>query len=61
MAEQDQPQGILVVDKPEGFTSHDVVARVRRILTKRNTRPLSSLGLKLTLATEQERGLRKPG
>jgi tRNA pseudouridine55 synthase len=36
MAEQDQPQGILVVDKPEGFTSHDVVARVRRILkTKR--------------------------
>src|SRR3954449_12704002 len=28
--------GILVVDKPEGWTSHDVVARVRRILgTKR--------------------------
>lgn len=24
--------GILIVDKPEGFTSHDVVARVRRIL-----------------------------
>ncbi|MEP7213023.1 MAG: tRNA pseudouridine(55) synthase TruB [Acidobacteriota bacterium] len=28
--------GILIIDKPEGFTSHDVVARVRRILkTKR--------------------------
>jgi tRNA pseudouridine55 synthase len=36
MAEQDQPHGILIVDKPEGITSHDVVARVRRILkTKR--------------------------
>ena len=28
--------GILIIDKPDGFTSHDVVARVRRILkTKR--------------------------
>ena len=28
--------GILIIDKPEGFTSHDVVVRVRRILkTKR--------------------------
>ncbi|MBA2379610.1 MAG: tRNA pseudouridine(55) synthase TruB [Blastocatellia bacterium] len=28
--------GILLIDKPEGFTSHDVVARLRRILkTKR--------------------------
>lgn len=28
--------GLLIIDKPEGFTSHDVVARVRRILkTKR--------------------------
>ncbi len=28
--------GILIIDKPEGFTSHDVVARVRHILkTKR--------------------------
>ena len=36
MTEQDQPHGILIVDKPEGMTSHDVVARVRRILkTKR--------------------------
>ncbi|MDQ2746619.1 MAG: tRNA pseudouridine(55) synthase TruB, partial [Acidobacteriota bacterium] len=28
--------GILIIDKPENFTSHDVVARLRRILkTKR--------------------------
>ena len=28
--------GVLIIDKPEGFTSHDVVARLRRILkTKR--------------------------
>jgi len=28
--------GILIIDKPESFTSHDVVARLRRILkTKR--------------------------
>jgi tRNA pseudouridine55 synthase len=27
--------GILIIDKPEGFTSHDVVARVRRILRTR--------------------------
>ena len=24
--------GVLLIDKPEGFTSHDVVARVRRLL-----------------------------
>ena len=31
-----QMDGILIIDKPEGFTSHDVVARLRRILkTKR--------------------------
>src|SRR5436305_14919809 len=24
--------GVLIIDKPEGLTSHDVVARVRRIL-----------------------------
>ena len=36
MAEQVQPHGILIVDKPEGLTSHDVVDRVRRVLkTKR--------------------------
>jgi tRNA pseudouridine55 synthase len=28
-------EGILIVDKPAGFTSHDVVARVRRILRER--------------------------
>jgi tRNA pseudouridine55 synthase len=27
--------GLLIIDKPEGFTSHDVVARVRRILGTR--------------------------
>ena len=36
MTEQDQSHGILIVDKPAGLTSHDVVARARRILkTKR--------------------------
>jgi tRNA pseudouridine55 synthase len=27
--------GVLIIDKPEGLTSHDVVARVRRILSER--------------------------
>src|SRR5919205_326855 len=27
--------GILVIDKPEGWTSHDVVARVRRVLKEK--------------------------
>src|SRR5215471_12800226 len=27
--------GVLVIDKPEGLTSHDVVARVRKILRTR--------------------------
>lgn len=27
----DQPEGILLVDKPQGITSHDVVSRMRRI------------------------------
>lgn len=36
MTEPSQPNGILIVDKPEGITSHDVVARARRALkTKR--------------------------
>jgi tRNA pseudouridine55 synthase len=30
------PDGILIVDKPEGWTSHDVVARVRRLLGERS-------------------------
>jgi len=31
----EQPEGLLVVDKPSGMTSHDVVARVRRSLGTR--------------------------
>ena len=27
--------GILLIDKPEGWTSHDVVAKLRRILGER--------------------------
>jgi tRNA pseudouridine55 synthase len=27
--------GVLIIDKPEGWTSHDVVARVRRVLRER--------------------------
>ncbi|MCA1602236.1 MAG: tRNA pseudouridine(55) synthase TruB, partial [Acidobacteria bacterium] len=27
--------GVLVIDKPAGLTSHDVVARVRQILRER--------------------------
>jgi tRNA pseudouridine55 synthase len=30
-----EPSGLVVVDKPGGFTSHDVVARLRRILRTR--------------------------
>lgn len=35
-AERDLPSGVLVVDKPRGPTSHDVVARVRRALKTRH-------------------------
>lgn len=31
MSSSSNPNGILLVDKPQGFTSHDVVAKVRRI------------------------------
>jgi tRNA pseudouridine55 synthase len=31
------PDGVLIIDKPDGLTSHDVVARVRRILSERRT------------------------
>ena len=31
----DGPSGLVVVDKPEGWTSHDVVARMRRLLGTR--------------------------
>ena len=35
--------GLLIIDKPEGLTSHDVVARVRRMLkTKRVGQPVRS-------------------
>ncbi len=30
-----QPSGVLVIDKPEGWTSHDVVAKVRRLMGTR--------------------------
>ena len=31
----DPPEGLLIVDKPAGLTSHDVVARLRRVLGTR--------------------------
>jgi len=40
--------GVLIIDKPAGFTSHDVVARVRRILGQR---PVGHLGTLDPLAT----------
>jgi len=35
--------GVLIIDKPAGFTSHDVVARVRRILQQRAVGHLGTL------------------
>ena len=35
MASPDGPDGIVLVDKPAGWTSHDVVARMRRVLGTR--------------------------
>jgi tRNA pseudouridine55 synthase len=35
--------GVLIIDKPSGLTSHDVVARVRRILKQRNVGHLGTL------------------
>lgn len=40
--------GVIVVDKPEGWTSHDVVARMRRIA---NTRRVGHLGTLDPIAT----------
>ncbi len=40
--------GVIVVDKPEGFTSHDVVNRVRRLA---NTRKVGHLGTLDPMAT----------
>src|SRR5437660_5799320 len=34
---------VLIIDKPSGFTSHDVVARVRRILQQRAVGHLGTL------------------
>lgn len=31
MSDTDRPDGLLLIDKPVGWTSHDVVARVRRL------------------------------
>src|SRR5258708_39556846 len=35
--------GVLIIDKPSGFTSHDVVARVRRVLKRRAVGHLGTL------------------
>jgi tRNA pseudouridine55 synthase len=35
--------GVLILDKPAGFTSHDVVARVRRITSERSVGHLGTL------------------
>src|ERR1051325_9814404 len=35
--------GILIVDKPEGWTSHDVVARARRLLKEKRIGPTGGL------------------
>jgi len=35
--------GVLIIDKPSGFTSHDVVNRVRRILEERSVGHLGTL------------------
>ncbi len=35
--------GVLIIDKPAGFTSHDVVNRVRRILGQRSVGHLGTL------------------
>lgn len=35
--------GVLIIDKPAGFTSHDVVSRVRRILGERSVGHLGTL------------------
>lgn len=34
-ADRPSPEGLLVVDKPSGLTSHDVVAKLRRVLRTR--------------------------
>lgn len=36
MASQDRFHGLLIIDKPAGWTSHDVVGRIRRLLGQRS-------------------------
>ncbi|MDO8120974.1 tRNA pseudouridine(55) synthase TruB [Isoptericola sp. b490] len=45
---QDGPDGIVVIDKPAGMTSHDVVARARRLL---HTRKVGHAGTLDPMAT----------
>jgi tRNA pseudouridine55 synthase len=42
-AENSRAEGLLLVDKPEGMTSHDVVQRVRRIYGERSIGHLGTL------------------
>jgi tRNA pseudouridine55 synthase len=42
-AHKNTMNGILIIDKPAGFTSHDVVARARRILHERSIGHLGTL------------------
>jgi tRNA pseudouridine55 synthase len=46
------PSGILLVDKPGGLTSHDVVARARRAL---GTRKVGHAGTLDPMATDRHR------
>lgn len=48
MSEQREPEGILLVDKPRGPTSHDVVGRIRRLY---NTRRVGHAGTLDPMAT----------
>ena len=41
------PDGLVVVDKPAGMTSHDVVARVRRTIGTRKVGHAGTLDLSL--------------
>ena len=48
MSPSDLPAGLVVVDKPAGMTSHDVVSRLRRLL---NTRRIGHAGTLDPMAT----------
>ena len=32
---QNEPCGVLIIDKPDGMTSHDIVGKVRRLYNTR--------------------------